>query len=230
MSASTHPPRTGPPAGGPTPPPPDDRSAAEPAGVPPGPATRPIGWAVALIGAGVLWLLHLVGVTIAWGLVLPMVIIGIGLVLLAGGRRVAHSGLIGLGVVLMVIALILPMSPVVPSVTAGDQTHTVTDLTELEAAYRLGAGTLTIDLRDLELPAGTTELAATVSMGELVVLVADDVTVTGTGQAVAGEVVSFGRTTAGFAPRRALTEAGVTDGPVLDLELRTFFGRIEVTR
>lgn len=231
MSTSTHPPRTGPPAGDtPPPPPPEDRGPDQSPSSEPRPATRPIGWALALIGAGVLWLLHLAGVAIAWQLVLPIVIIAIGLVLLAGGRHVARSGLIGLGIVLTVIALVLSVTPMQVSATAGDRTHTVIDVAELEPSYSLGAGTLTLDLRDLELPPGTTELAASVSMGELVVRVPDDVTVSGTGHTIAGEVVAFGRTTAGIAPRRALTGPGVEDGPVLELELRTGFGRIEVTR
>jgi hypothetical protein len=230
MSTSTHPPRTGPPAGGPSPPPPpDDRAPEQTPGAEPRPATGPIGWALALIGAGVLWLLSLAGVQIAWELVLPVAVIVIGLVLLAGGRRVTRSGLIGLGVVLAVAALVLSVTPMQVSITAGDRIHTVTDLAELESSYRLGAGTLTLDLRDLDLPAGTTELAASVSMGELVVRVPADVTVTGTGHTLAGEVDAFGRTTAGVSPRRTLNEAG-DDAPVLDLELRTGLGRIEVTR
>lgn len=232
MSTSTHPPRTGPPTGSSTtpPPPPADRRPDGPAGAGSGPASRPVGWALALIGAGVLWLLHLAGVSIAWELVLPIVVVAIGLILLTGGRHVAHSGLIGLGIVLTVIALMLSVTPIQPSITAGDRTHTVTDMAELESSYNLGAGTLTVDLRDLELPDGTTELAAMVSMGELIVRVPDGVAVTGTGHTLAGEVDAFGRTTAGVAPRPNLTEPGVDDAPVLDLELRTGLGRIEVTR
>lgn len=94
----------------------------------------------------------------------------------------------------------------------------------------IGAGTMTIDLRDLELPPGTTEPSASVSMGEPVVPVPEDVTVTGTGQTVAGEVETFGATAAGINPRRAIDEDGPEDGPILELELRTGLGRIEVTR
>lgn len=242
MTASTHPPRTGPPSDGTLPPPP---AIPPPPTVPPPPADRPpgrsasadrrtgirpLGWALALIGAGVVWLLHLVGVTIDWQLTLPLAIIAIGSVLLIGGRYVARSGLVGLGLLLTVIALVLSVSPVTPSITAGDRDHTVADVAELDASYTLGAGTLTLDLRDLDLPAGTTELSASVAMGELVVRVPTDVRVTGTGQTFVGEVDIFGRTTAGVAPRAALEEAGTDDDRVLDLDLRTGFGRIEVTR
>jgi hypothetical protein len=56
-----------------------------------------VGWALALIGAGVLRLLHLAGVAIVWELVLPVAVVVIGVVLLAGGRRVERSGLSGWG-------------------------------------------------------------------------------------------------------------------------------------
>ncbi|TVR36159.1 MAG: hypothetical protein EA388_04745 [Nitriliruptor sp.] len=231
MNTSTHPGDTGPPTGGATPPPPpEDQAPEQTPGATPGSASRPVGWALALIAAGVLWLLHLAGVAIAWELVLPIAIIVIGVVLLAGGRRVARSGLIGLGVVLTIIAVVLSVLPIQGSITAGDRTHTLTDIAELESSYSLGAGTLTLDLRDLELPAGTTELAASVSMGELVVRVPDGVAVTGTGHVIAGEVDAFGATTAGVSPQRTIDEAGADDAPVLDLELRTGLGRIEVTR
>lgn len=239
MSDSTDPSRTEPPASGTVRSPSSDERATGRApdeifertpAARSRPAPRPIGWGLALIGGGVLWLLHLVGVTIVWEVVLPIIVVAIGLVLLAGGRHVAQSGLIGLGVVLTVTAVVISMSPTQVSLTAGDRTYEVTEFAELESSYSLGAGTLTLDLRDLELPEGTTELAASVSMGELVVRVPADVTVTGTGHTMAGEVVAFGRTTSGVSPRGALTEAGADGGPVLDLQLRTVFGRIEVTR
>jgi hypothetical protein len=230
MSTSTPPSRTEPPAGSGLPPPPPEDGGPEVPGGRPRPRARPIGWGLALIGVGVLWFIELAGVRVDWQLVLPVAIITIGLVLLVGGRHVDRGGLIGLGIVFTAIALVTSVTPMPVSVTAGDRIHTVTDLVELDPSYSLGAGTLTLDLRDLELPPGTTQLRASVSLGELVVRVPDAVTVTGTGQTFAGEVVGFGRTTEGLAPRQALDEPGVGAGPILDLELRTGLGRIEVTR
>jgi hypothetical protein len=231
MSTATPPSPAEPPADASPPPPRTETGGPEetPAGKPRPPA-RPIGWGLALIAAGVLWLLHLAGVTIDWQLVLPIAIIATGLVLLIGGRHVARGGLIGLGLALTAVALVTSVTPVQVSATAGDRLHTVTDRTQLDSSYRLGAGTLTLDLRELELPPGTTELHASVTLGELVVRVPDDATVTGTGSTLAGEVVSFGRTTEGLAPRDALDDPGTDAGPILDLDLRTGLGRIEVTR
>jgi predicted membrane protein len=105
-----------------------------------------------------------------------------------------------LGVVLAVIAVVVFVLPMPVGLTAGNRIHTVTEMAELESSYRLGVGTLTLDLRDLELVEGTTELTASVSMGELVVRVPAEVTVTGTGHTLAGEIDAFGRTTAGSVP------------------------------
>lgn len=204
------------PAGGP-----DDRR-------PPG--ARPIGWGLALIGAGVVWLLALAGVSIPWELVLPVALLVIGVLLLAGGRWMAHSGLIGLGVVLAVFALVSPVAPGPASVSAGDRTHTVTDVSDLESDYRLGAGTLTIDLTDLDLPPGTTALTASVGMGELVVRVPPDVTVEGEARVGMGDVVAFDASRGGIAPTLDLRRPGASADDVLELELRVGLGSIEVVR
>ena len=205
-----------------------DRASRDPAETGSG-GGRPIGWGLVLIAAGVLWLLSLAGVPIRWELVLPIALVAVGTLLLLGGRWSAHGGLIGLGVVLAVTAFVVATSPAAPSVSAGDRTHRVTDVADLESAYTLGAGTLTLDLRELELPDGTTEVAAGVTMGELVVWVPADVTVEGEGSVVMGEVAAFGRSASDITPRLALAEPGDADR-VLVLDLRVTLGRIEVTR
>lgn len=190
---------------------------------------RPIGWGLVLIAAGALWLLSLAGVPIRWELVLPIALVVVGALLLVGGRWSAHGGLIGLGIVLAVAAFVVAASPAAPSVSAGDRTYRVSDVAELDPAYTLGAGTITLDLRELELPHGTTEVAAGVTMGELVVRVPADVTVEGEGRVVMGDVAAFDRSNSGVTPRLVLAEQGDADR-VLVLDLSVTLGRIEVTR
>jgi hypothetical protein len=185
---------------------------------------------VALIGAGVLWLLALAGVDIPWGIVLPAALIGVGVLLLVGGRMVSRSGLIGLGIALSVLALALSVTPTAVPVDAGDRTYAVTDVGELESNYQLGAGSLVIDLRDLELPVGTTELTAGVGMGELIVLVPDGTVVEGEGRVAMGEVVAFDTSRGGIAPTLTFTEAPDGSDRVLVLDLRVGLGSIEVDR
>lgn len=191
---------------------------------------NPIGWGLVLVGGGVVWMLHLAGVTINWRLVVPIGLITIGIVLLLGGRRVERSGLVGLGIALAIVAVIMSLAPLEVSASAGERNYTVATVAELEPSYSLGAGSLTLDLRELELPTGTTEVRVSVSVGELVVVIPNGVSVTGSGHTLAGEVESFGGTTAGVAPRRQLRYEAAPDAPVLDLHLRVGLGRIAVTR
>lgn len=189
--------------------------------------TRPVGWGLALIGAGVLWILSLAGVDIRWDLIVPIALIGIGLLLAIGARWGTGGGLLGLGIVLTIVAIVTAALPV--SASAGDRDLTITEIAELEPSYSLGVGNLTLDLRDVELPPGTTELAARVTLGELVIQVPDRVAVTGQASATIGEVVGFDRTSGGVGSSIRLAGDG-PDGPILDLDLRAGIGRIEVTR
>ena len=204
--------------------PPEHRPAARGAGA--------VGWGIAFIAAGVLWILSLLDVPIAWELVLPAGIIIIGIALLAGVRGAVRGGLIGLGVVLAVVALfamLLPSGTFAATFTAGDNDVTVDEIADLESSYEHGAGVLSIDLSDLALPEGTTELRASVNFGELIVTVPPDVTVTGEAAVRAGEISTFGATTAGLAPRVSIDEAG-DETRVLDLDLDVGFGQIEIRR
>jgi hypothetical protein len=129
-----------------------------------------------------------------------------------------------------VLALVFPVVPGTASISAGDRTHVVTDVGDLASDYRLGAGTLTVDLRDLELPDGTTDVTASVGMGELVVRVPPGVAIDGEARVGMGEVAAFDTSRGGVAPTLTLRRPGDTSDDVLVLELRVGLGSIEVTR
>jgi len=196
-----------------------------------------LAWGLVLITAGVLWLLWLSGVAIPWALVLPITLIAVGALVLARPRA-EGGGLIGLGIVVMILGLAQPGLPVASSFTAGERSHTITDVTDLDDPYALGAGSLVLDLRDLDFgpePAdGPVELSAQVTFGELIVRVPDHVRVRGDARVAFGEVAHFGRTDGGVNPRAVFDEAATTgdvgDGDVLELDLRVAFGQIEVRR
>jgi hypothetical protein len=189
----------------------------------------PVGWGIALIAAGVLWILRTLGVPIAWEMILPAGVIVIGIAILAGVRGALRSGLVGLGAVLAIVAVI---AMAVPSFTftAGDRALSVDRVEDVESTYEHGAGVLRLDLSGLELPEGTTEISARVNFGELVVIVPPDATVTGTASVRIGEVSTFGRTAAGFAPSEEFAETGQETARVLELDLEVGFGRVEVRR
>ena len=213
----------------PSTPPTDDEHAPQPPTAAEPERRSSLAWGLALVAAGTLWLLSQLGVAIPWELVLPGALVAIGALLLLGGRWGAHGGWIALGIVLTVLALLGPVAPA-PTVAAGDRTHVVTELGDLEPTYALGAGTLTVDLADLELPAGTTEVSASVTVGEVIVRVPPEATVDGEASAGMGEVVGFGRDSSGIAPQLSLSDTGDDPDRALQLDVRAGLGSVEVTR
>jgi hypothetical protein len=205
-------------------PPGGDWSAPEPRD-----RSRPIGLALVLIGVGVLWLLALAGVSLPWELVVPAALVVTGALVLLSPLWGGGSGLVGFGIALAIFALVVAV-PSPAAISAGDRTIAITDVADLEDRYGLGAGTMTLDLRGLQLPPGTTEVVAGVNLGELVVVVPPDVTVTGEGRVFLGEVEHFDRTSSGVAPRASFSEAGDDADRVLELRLRVGLGQIEVRR
>jgi hypothetical protein len=204
-------------------------SGGEPSG-PPSRRWGSIGLGLVLVAVGVVWLLAQLGLDLRWELLLPVALIVVGALVLVSPLWRGGDGLIGLGIVLSIMALLFAVAPGASTFSAGDRMFIPTDVAELEASYGLGAGTLTIDLRGLDLPAGTTAVRAGVNLGELAVIVPADATVDGRGRVVMGEVSAFGRSSGGIAPRADLTDAGDDAQAVLELDLRVGLGRIEVTR
>jgi hypothetical protein len=221
--AATPPPWSPPPTGRDEPPP-----AWHPPDEPPR-RRRPVGLGLVLIAVGVLWMLSLAGIDLRWEIVLPAALVVVGLLVVLSPTWGGGDGLIGLGIVLAILALVLAV-PSPAAFSAGDRTIAVTDVADLEARYGLGAGTMTLDLRELELPTGTTEVRAGVNLGELVVLVPPDVTIAGEGRVAMGEVERFGRASGGIAPRAELASPGDDADRILELDLRVGLGQIEVRR
>jgi hypothetical protein len=202
--------------------------ATEP--TPQAPGRRPVVAGTVLIVVGALWLLQVLGVSIAWEVLLPVAVMAIGLAVLVGGRSRFVAGLVPLGVVLAVLAGIVVLLPGTASLSTGERALVVADIADLDESYSLGAGQLTLDLRELELPEGTTPLRVSVGMGELRVQVPPDATVVVDGRVAAGELVAFGTRVDGLGPQRELTETGTEGSGTLRIEARVGFGTLEVTR
>jgi phage shock protein PspC (stress-responsive transcriptional regulator) len=145
-----------------------------------------------------------VAARIALGIVLCALAVG-GLVGAAAGSAlgggIAVAGLViacGVGLVggafrggarwLIVPALVLalPLGAVAATDldvrgTWGDRTFHPRTVAELERGYEMGLGSLKVDVRDVELPPGRTDLPLEIGMGEIQVLVPDDLCVTAEG-------------------------------------------------
>jgi phage shock protein PspC (stress-responsive transcriptional regulator) len=80
----------------------------------------------------------------------------------------------------------------------GDRFHHPQSLSEVRRGYRLGAGRLEIDLRNLVFPTGTTQLHVRLGVGELVVLVPRGVCVATSARIGGGYVGALERRSAGL--------------------------------
>ena len=185
-----------------------------------------------LILVGIAWLLDAGGVEVPWRAILPGALIAVGLACIAGAFRGRQDALMVVGVALMlVLSLALAAdwdldAPLGGGV--GDRTErpsTPADLTE----YELGVGNLQVDLRRLQVPAGTTVVEARVGIGELAVEVPGGVSVEVAARSGLGEVQVLGREEGGFATRVATTSEAGGDRR-LRLDLRVGLGQVRVER
>jgi hypothetical protein len=110
----------------------------------------------------------------------------------------------------------------------GDRTERPATPAELDT-YELGAGDFVLDLRQLQVPPGTTPVRARVGLGELVVELPDGVSARVVARSGVGEVQVLGEEEGGFASRvDATVEAG--GDRRLELDLRIGIGQVRVER
>jgi hypothetical protein len=198
-----------------------------------------LGAILVLIGVG--WLLQALDLAdVPWRFLLPAALIIVGVALTVGARSGSHGGLVAVGVVLTVLVLFAGAIDALADIPfaggIGDESHTPT--AAIEDEYRWGMGKMTLDLRAAENLAGR-EIAASVAVGELIVIVPPDATFRVTAHAGVGEVIVLGQQSGGFDTELecAGTGAAVTCGegselgpPTLQLNLEVAIGKVEVQR
>jgi hypothetical protein len=191
-------------------------------------------WGVVLVGAGVLWLLDAGGVMdVTFARIIALALIGVGIVTPFVPVR-EHGGVIALGIVLVVLAVITVAAGPAADLAvgrggAGDVTVAPAAASQVRDTYEHGAGNVTVDLRDITFPAGTTATAVRLGAGDLTVRVPDDVTVQVDASAGMGEIVVDDQERSGVAPTFTGELAG-SSSQVLSLDVSVGVGRIEVTR
>ncbi|MEY2933039.1 MAG: hypothetical protein RL033_3788 [Pseudomonadota bacterium] len=164
------------------------------------------------IAAGVCWalaaagLVHPTVVSLAAG---GLVLVGLGLLSSLWFGRAPWLTVLGVGLtgVLVVASAVEPWvqkarafqsSSLAPlklnqlKGTVGDRRFNPRSLAELQPRYGLGVGELEVDLSDLDFTGTTREVELQVGMGEVIVIVPDDVNVEVHGQAALGEANAFG--------------------------------------
>jgi phage shock protein PspC (stress-responsive transcriptional regulator) len=118
------------------------------------------------------------GAALGGGIVVAGLVVACGVGLVGGAFRGGARWLI-----LPALVLALPLGAVAATDldvrgTWGDRTFHPRSVAELADGYEMGVGSLKVDMRDVELPPGQTDLRLEIGMGEIEVLVPDDLCVT----------------------------------------------------
>jgi hypothetical protein len=220
-------------------PPPPGPEPTPPTAPEPGPPTdrHALAAATVLVGTllvlvGIAWLLDAAGVGVPWRAILPASLIAVGLACAAGAFRGRQHALMVVGVALLVVLslaaatdwdLDVPLSGGVGDRT--EQPRTPADLTR----YELAAGNLVVDLRQLEVPLGTTAVEARVGAGQLVVRVPGGISVDVQARSGLGEVQVLGQQKSGLGSRiDTVADAGGGRGRTLRLDVRVGLGQVQV--
>ena len=180
--------------------PPDDTAtpAATPAARPRQPSLLLPGLGVLLAAAGSLALLEAVGVDVQWDVALAVGAIGTGVAVVAGvALRRRTGGLVVVGLMLAALAIAVSAVDVRLEGPIGTRVYSPVKTSDLKRDYDISIGDLKLDLSNAALAAGDTEVDANVGVGELRVIVPEDVGLDVDASASAGKVTVFGRNESG---------------------------------
>jgi len=145
------------------------------------------------------------------------------------GSRV--GGLVILGLVLLAAFAAAAASPVSISAGLGNKVARPLDTTQLDDAYDLAMGDLTVDLTNLALPPGRTRVEADLGIGRLLVQVPAGVALEIDGHAGIGQVTVLGQSDDGTGAGEKVVIPGPTPtAPVLEIEADVGIGDLEVVR
>jgi phage shock protein PspC (stress-responsive transcriptional regulator) len=185
-----------------------------------------------LVLVGVAWLLETTdAVDVDWSVALAIALIGLGALLVLTLGSVARGLLISLGVLLTVALAVVSLVNINFESSFGQRTEQPATVADLQREYSHAFGSMTLDLRNLDLPDGTTHVRASTSFGSLEVLLPDGVPVRIDAETTFGNIDALGNEASGARADRVLTdEAYATAGRRLELEVDASFGSVEVRR
>ena len=172
--------------------------------------------------------LTLVGVSATTGLALALLLTGAALVV--GAWRGRARWLIPLGLVLATSLAAVSLIDVPVRGGAGDIAHRPVALAEVRSPYRLAAGELLVDLRDLDLQGSTVTVVASVAAGSLRIVVPEGAAVEVDAHVSAGDLDVLGRFSEGLDVDRRVVENGREGGGRIILRADAGIGMVEVLR
>jgi phage shock protein PspC (stress-responsive transcriptional regulator) len=179
---------------------------------------------------GLLAVLDVYSIDIDIALAAAVAIVGAAVALGAlTGHRV--GALVLLGIVLLAGFAGAASVPVSISAGTGDRLERPLDAAALQSSYEFGIGDYTVDLSELELQPGTTNVDVSLGIGDLLVTVPEGVALEIDAHAGAGDVIVLGDGDDGLgADRQASVPGPSGDAPVLVLEADVGLGQVEVRR
>jgi phage shock protein PspC (stress-responsive transcriptional regulator) len=185
-----------------------------------------------LVVAGVVWLLQETdAVDVDWGIALAITLIGLGALLVLTLGSIARGALISLGVLLTVGLAFISLVDLDFESSFGDRTEEPATIADLQREYSHAFGSMTLDLRNLDLPDGTTDIKATTSFGSLEVILPPDVPARVEAQTTFGSVDALNSEENGLrADRVVRTEDYDSASRRINLEVVASFGSVEVWR
>lgn len=187
-------------------------------------------WGGILIIGGTLFLLAQLDLNInlpSWEVGLSAALIFVGVLMLIEARHGFHGGLVSLAVILTVLLGVSHASNFNLAVDGafGESSHSVTSVEDLQSDYSHAFGSLTLDLRDLDLPEGTTEVEVSMVFGEATILLPADVEYRVDASSVFGSIDAPQFDADGVASSRTYTSPGYDEADRrLDFDLSVVFG------
>jgi hypothetical protein len=187
---------------------------------------------VVLAGVGVLGVLDATDtVDVNWTVALA---VGVAVV----GVAVAVGAFFGGTAWLAVVGLLLAGAMVVASVVniplngpIGERNEHPTSVRELQDSYAVSIGQLDLDLSDLVLPRGTTEVKGSVGIGQMTVVVPSGVRIEVDAHVTAGDSTAFGESFEGRGFDRVFVdESAGPNAPKLFVEADVGLGELVVQR
>jgi phage shock protein PspC (stress-responsive transcriptional regulator) len=128
------------------------------------------------------------GAALGGGIIVAGLVIACGVGLVGGAFRGGARWLIGPALVLALPLAAVAATDLDIRGSWGDRTFRPVSTDELAGGYEMGVGSMKVDLRDVSLPAGRTDLDLRLGMGEIRLLVPDGVCVTTAAQIGVGAV------------------------------------------
>lgn len=187
-----------------------------------------------LVLFGVGWLLEVLDVIdFPWDVLLPIALILVGVAIVVASRSGARpGGLIAVGIVLTGVMVIGSAIDFPLGGGVGERLERPATVSELRDEYVLGIGQLTVDLTDLSAGAlgADARTRVRVGVGQLVVIVPEELPVLVFARATVGNVRVFEDEEGGFGAEREAGPGLDGRGSVLELVLSVGLGEVEVRR